>query len=144
MSKLSKIDIFYRGASMNKYSTLQRTATYLLSAALVVPLPVFGAGALAIDSRQGSQWGWAINQQTYDEAEQRALQECGYGCRVVMTFSDSCAAYAADQQYGSTVYGWSSGHSSSGGAKQSARSECESRGGSGADCIVRVWGCDSF
>ena len=96
MSKLSKIDIFYREASMSKYFTLQRTATYLLSAALVVPLPVFGAGALAIDSRQGSQWGWAINHQTYDEAEQRALREC------------------------------------------------ESRGGSGTDGIVRVWGCDSF
>ena len=129
---------------MNKYFTLQSTATYLLSAALVFPLPVFGAGALAIDSRQGDQWGWAIDYQTYDEAEQRALQECGYGCRVVMTFSDSCAAYTADQQDGSTAYGWSSGHSSSGGAKRRALSECESRGGNGASCVVRAWGCDGF
>lgn len=129
---------------MKNYLTFQKAVTYLLSVVLVMPLPVFGAGALAIDGGQGTQWGWAIDYQTYGEAEQRALRECGSGCQVVMRFSDSCAAYAADQNYGSTAYGWASGYSDSGSARRRALSECESRGGSGADCTVRVWGCDSF
>ena len=96
-------------------------------------------GALAIDGRQGSRYGWAIDYNTVQDARRRALSECGSGCSVVLTF-DRCAAYAADQESGSTAYGWAESYDSSQSARQRALAECRSRGGS--QCIVRVWGCN--
>ena len=95
-------------------------------------------GALAIDSNQGSSWGWAINYPTAQQAEQRALAECGNNCHVVMRFSDQCGAFAADQEPGSTIYGWAKDNSSVA-AQNRALSECRRRGGK--SCRVRVWGC---
>ena len=95
-------------------------------------------GALAIDANQGQAWGWAIDYPTVLEAEQRALSECGRDCYVVMTFRNQCAAFAADQERGSTIYGWAK-HSTSASAKNHALNACRKRGGK--SCIVRVWGC---
>ena len=97
------------------------------------------AGALAIDERQGDQWGWAVDYETAGEARQRALSECGSGCSVVLTFA-RCAAYAADQESDSTAVGWGESYSTAEGARQRALSECGSRGGS--KCTVRAWGCN--
>ena len=94
-------------------------------------------GALAVDSSQGQKWGWAIDYPTVQEARQRALSECGRNCRVVMTFRNQCAAYAADQERGSTIYGWAK-NSTSASAQSRALNECRNRGGK--SCIVRVWG----
>ena len=44
-------------------------------------------GALAIDSNQGDQYGFSYNHGSMQQAQSRALSECGYGCRVVQTFS---------------------------------------------------------
>ena len=98
------------------------------------------AGALAIDERQGDQWGWAVDYETASAAQGRALQECGSGCSVVLTFG-RCAAYAADQDAGSTAVGWAESYDSAAGARQAALSECGARGG-GSGCVVRVWGCN--
>ena len=96
-------------------------------------------GALAIDERQGDQYGWAVDYETAAAAQGRALQECGPGCSVVLTFG-RCEAYAADQDVDSTAVGWAESFDSAAGARQAALSECGSRGGSG--CTVRVWGCN--
>ena len=106
-----------------------------LSAAAQTPV-----GALAVDERQGDQYGWAVDYETAAAAEARALQECGAGCSVVLTFG-RCAAYAADQDADSTAVGWAESFDSSAGARQAALSECSSRGG-GSGCTVRVWGCN--
>ena len=99
-------------------------------------------GALAIDSNQGDQWGAAVHQPTLQAAQRRALSECGGNCRVVMTFSGGeCAALAADQANGSTIYGWAKMYDSSAGAQNRAMNECRQKGGT--SCIVRVWGCNS-
>ena len=45
-----------------------------LSAAAQTPV-----GALAIDERQGDQYGWAVDYETAAAAQGRALQECGPG-----------------------------------------------------------------
>lgn len=112
-------------------------AGVLLSAASLVQ----AAGALAIDGNQGDQYGFSYNYGSMQEAEQRALSECGYGCSIVLRFESGCGAYAADQNYGSSAYGW--GTASSGGEAQSrALSECASRGGS--SCMVRSWGCNGY
>ena len=73
-------------------------------------------------------------------AQGRALQECGSGCSVVLTFA-RCAAYAADQAADSMAVGWAESYSSSSAAQRAAVGECSSRGG-GSGCIVRVWGCN--
>ena len=96
-------------------------------------------GALAIDERQGDQYGWAVDYETSGAAQAAALRECGAGCSVVLTF-DRCGAYAADQDANSTAVGWAESFDSAASARQAALSECSSRGGSG--CTVRVWGCN--
>ena len=96
-------------------------------------------GALALDERQGDQYGWAVDFETPAAAGERALRECGAGCSVALTF-ERCAAYAADQDGLSTAFGWGESYASSDGARQRAVAECRSRGGSG--CLVRVWGCN--
>ena len=97
-------------------------------------------GALAIDERQGDQWGWAVDYETVAAAQGRALQECGSGCSVVLTFG-RCAAYVADQDADSMVVGWAESFDSAAGAQQAALAECRSRGG-GSGCVVRAWGCN--
>ncbi len=96
-------------------------------------------GALAIDERQGDQYGWAVNYETAEAARRRALSECGSACSVVLMF-ERCAAYAADQHAGSTAFGWAESYDSAAGARQRALAECGSRGGSA--CTVQVWGCN--
>jgi len=98
-------------------------------------------GALAIDERQGNQWGWAVDYETAAAAQERALGECGPDCSVVLTFG-RCAAYAADQDANSTAVGWAEAYGSADAARQAALAECRARGG-GSGCIVRAWGCNS-
>lgn len=101
---------------------------------------LLAAGSLAIDSNHGDQYGFSYDYPSTGESDERALSECGGGCQVVQQFDSGCAAYAADQSAGSSVYGWYVG--SSGSAAQSgALSECAAQGGS--SCQVRAWGCNS-
>lgn len=101
----------------------------------------FAAGSLAIDSLQGREYGFSFNHPSYGLADERAKRECGADCSIVKRFENQCAAYAADQAAGSSVYGWSEGPSSS--AVQSrALSECRAQGGT--SCLVRAWGCDTM
>ena len=118
-------------------SALVLGAIVCLSVPAAAQTPV---GALAIDERQGDQYGWAVDYETAAAAGTRALSECGSGCSVVLTFG-RCAAYAADQDADSTAVGWAESFASADGARQAALGECGSRGGTG--CIVRVWGCNS-
>ena len=111
---------------------------FLYAAASAAPQPP--VGALAVDERQGDQWGWAVDYETAGAAHQRALSECGSNCSVVLTFA-RCAAYAADQDSDSTAVGWAESYGSASEAQQAALSACSSRGG-GSGCVVRVWGCN--
>ena len=96
-------------------------------------------GALAIDSGQGRQWGWAIDYPSPSEAARRALAECGRNCSIAMRFGKGCAAFAADQGRGSTAHGWSNGYDTGADARTRALAECRGKGGE--SCIVPVWGC---
>ncbi len=123
---------------LSKLNTLAATLFFAAGISLF-SAHAMAAGALAIDSNQGSQWGWAEGYANTGAAEQRALSECGGGCRVVLTFSSGCGAYAADQSSGSSAYGWGTASSGSG-AQNRAISECQSRGG--RSCVVRAWSCN--
>lgn len=98
------------------------------------------AGSLAIDTLQGEKYGFSFNHPSIDQADQRALRECGGDCSVVLRFRAECAAYSADQAKGSNAYGWGTGATSSA-VQQRANSECRAKGGS--SCKVRAWGCDA-
>jgi len=111
-----------------------------MTALILAPTAAFAAGALAINGGQGDAYGFSYNYGSQSEADQRALNECGYGCSIVMRFTASCAAYAADQAYGSTAIGYAYGYSDGGSAQTRALNECRARGGT--QCIVRAWGCD--
>jgi len=122
---------------------LKRTTTVFARILTVLCLLVPGAslanGALALDSNQGPAYGFSYDYPDMRGAEQRAVRECGQGCRVVLRFATGCGAYAADQARGSTAYGW--GTAATGQAAQNrAMSECSARG---RQCMVRVWGCNS-
>ena len=80
-------------------SALVLGATVCLSVSAAEQTPV---GALAIDERQGDQYGRAVDYETAVAAGTMALSECGSGCSVVLTFG-RCAAYAADQDADSTA-----------------------------------------
>ena len=73
-------------------SALVLGATAWMAASAVAQTPV---GALAIDERQGDQYGWAVDYETAGAARTAALRECGSGCSMVLSFA-RCAAYAAD------------------------------------------------
>jgi len=98
------------------------------------------AGSLAIDTLQGEKYGFSFNHPASDQADQRAMRECGPDCAVVLRFGGECAAYAADQAKGSNAYGWGTG-GTAGPTQQRAMSECRAKGGS--SCKVRSWGCDA-
>ena len=109
----------------------------VVAAPAVAQSPV---GALPIDERRGDQYGWAVDFDTAAASRDMALQDCGPGCSVVLTFG-RCAAYAADQDANSTAVGWAESFNSATGARQAALAECRSLG-SRTGCIVRVWGCN--
>lgn len=98
------------------------------------------AGSLAIDSLQGEKYGFSFNHPSTDQADARAMRECGSDCAIVLRFGGGqCGAYAADQAKGSNAYGWGTAANSSN-AQARAMSECREKGGS--SCKVRSWGCD--
>ncbi|MFN3571072.1 MAG: DUF4189 domain-containing protein [Polaromonas sp.] len=120
-----------------------KTAAARLAFALLIALgggQAMAAGSLAIDTLQGEKYGFSFNHPSIDQADARAMRECGADCSVVMRFRAECAAYAADQARGSNAYGWGTG-ATSGAVQQRALSECRAKGGS--SCKVRAWGCDA-
>ena len=121
----------------SRIKVLVASCTFALTLCLIGGQAI-AAGALAIDSNQGGQYGFSHGYKNFSQADQKALSECGTGCQVVLEFS-GCGAYAADQSSGSTAYGWGTGSSSSI-AQNTALSGCQSHGGT--SCIVRSYACD--
>lgn len=123
---------------------LMKTAVMCKSMVLGLALGVLtnnalAAGALAIDGNAGGTYGWAVAQESSNQAAELALNRCGIGCQIVLRFDSGCGAYAIDLSMRSTVSGW--GVAATGAAAQNrAMTECMLHGG--RSCIVRVWGCN--
>lgn len=116
------------------------SAATLIAGSLGIMGNAFAWGSLAIDSNQGSAYGFSYNYPTAQAADARALKECGSGCKVVKNFATGCGAYAADQAPGGTAYGWGTAATESE-AKNIALNYCRQYGGT--NCIIRVWSCNS-
>jgi hypothetical protein len=108
-------------------------------AAVLAAAPAFAFGALAVDANQGSRHGFSFDQRTTEAARVLAAGQCGGGCKVVVTFNRTCAAYAADQTPGSTVYGWAYAPNQTQ-AQNMALGYCRQH--QGTACQLRVWACD--
>ena len=112
----------------------------LLGFGVFISAPAFANGAIAIDHAKGNRWGVAYDQPNMASAENRALSECGRGCKVVLRFPQGCGAYSIDRTTGSTVYVWA-GDNNRAAAERRALSGCRNRGGT--QCMIRAWGCNS-
>jgi hypothetical protein len=86
----------------------------------------------------GGSWAYAVNYSTREIASRMAQRRCGGRCNHVLTFHNSCGAYASGPSAYSH-YGWGNAMSRQA-AEQRAIYECNIRG---PNCQVRVWGCTS-
>lgn len=78
-------------------------------------------------------WAYAINYASRATAANAAEKRCRGRCTNVLTFHNSCGAYAL----GRGGYGWGNGQSKET-AQQKAMSECRARA---EQCVISVWGC---
>jgi serine/threonine-protein kinase len=92
-------------------------------------------GAIAFSTRSGAH-GYSRGFDNREDAEERALQECGPHCEVVLWFKNACAALAvgSDKGYGT---GWASSRSE---AESIAMNNCDKNADS---CAVVRWVCTS-
>jgi serine/threonine-protein kinase len=90
-------------------------------------------GAIAFSQASGAV-GYSYDFDSRDDAEERALQECGPRCEVVIWFKNACAALAVgdDKGYGT---GWAADRDR---AEEIAMMKCEENSD---DCSVKQWAC---
>ncbi|MDB5601474.1 MAG: hypothetical protein JWN71_3518 [Xanthobacteraceae bacterium] len=131
-----------------------RQAVMLSVRAFALPLALmsglwFGAvesaraeGALAIGNC--GAYGYAFNYDTEAGARDRAMSECtgnrGKKCKVVVTLSGNCAAFAIDNRRSCGAWGWAS-RATKEAATEAAVEEC--RKGGGKSCGMRAQVCDA-
>ena len=114
-----------------------KTIYRLLAAAPLVlaSAPAFADnfGAIAFSQDNGAN-GYSYDLGSREEAEERALQECGRHCKVVIWFKNACAALATGEgnAYGT---GWASERHE---AESIAMSKCHENG---HGCSVARWAC---
>jgi hypothetical protein len=95
-------------------------------------------GAIAYGAKS-TAYGYVFNKRTQQEAERGALADCrpnGDDCKLVASFSNSCAAVSAIESKG--VFSTGNG-STEEEAKNNALKTCERSRGKG--CELEVWTC---
>jgi hypothetical protein len=109
----------------------------LIALCFVFVPAIYAVGALARNPRN-NDGTVVVNKASKDAAIHDATLACGTDCEIVITFQNSCVAYAADHKANSTVYGYGqAGDKDTAGER--ALDQCQSRGGS---CTVMDSGCD--
>jgi hypothetical protein len=118
-------------------SSLRVTVSVALAVLLSAPM-ARAVGAIAYN-QDTQKYARTFNYSTQSAASQAALSQCGYGCKVVLEFSETCGALAADGTRGSTL--WATGHAElPDQAGQIAVNECMAN--KGGSCARRVFACD--
>jgi hypothetical protein len=90
-------------------------------------------GAIAFSNSSGAI-GYSYDHSSGNDAQQSALRECGYGCKVVMGFTNACGALAVGTGRGYGT-GWAETRQ---GAESTAMSYCSSRT---TGCDIVKWVC---
>jgi serine/threonine-protein kinase len=120
-------------------SRLTISAVLTLGASL--SLPAWSTRAWAADNygaiafaQESGRIGYSYDYASRAVAEERALQECGADCEVVVWFMNACAALATgdDNGYGS---GWAGNHRE---AERLALASCNENA---QNCSVAQWVC---
>jgi|SRR5208282_253667 len=97
--------------------------------------PNFGAIAYAVHN---GAYGFSYDYHSAAQAEQRAFSDCaaqGTGCKIVISFSETCAALAAgDNERFAASLGDGAGV-----ARSAALSACSRNGGK--NCEIKAWTC---
>ena len=88
-------------------------------------------------SQANGYFGYANRYDTQDGAEERALQECGESCEIVIWARDSCAALFVGSGYGYGV-AWAANEKES---VQNAAVECDART---TDCELKAAVCSAY
>lgn len=109
----------------------------LVGAAMIVSGSAAAETYAAIAFSQANGYsGYANRYDTQDGAEERALQECGESCEIVIWARDACAVLFVGAGNGYGV-GWSADE---GDAVRNAADECDSRT---TDCEMRAAVCSA-
>ena len=90
-------------------------------------------GAIAFSQESGAH-GYSIDYRTRGGAQERALQECGRHCKVVLWFKNACGALATGDGNGYGT-GWAGGRRE---AEEIAMSACRENAG---NCSILRWAC---
>jgi serine/threonine-protein kinase len=92
-------------------------------------------GAIAF-SQDSGKVGWAYDYRSRSAAEERALEECGNDCEVVLWIMNACGALATgdDNGYGT---GWAGSRAR---AEEIAKANCEEHAD---NCRINRWICTS-
>ena len=115
---------------------MNHTLARIAMAGLLLAIPHAAVAAGAIAKGAGTRATYAHSYDTTAAASNRALQECGAGCKVVVTFDTGCAALAMDKN--STAHGVARGANRAT-AENYALGFCRKFGGT--NCYVRTWTC---
>ncbi len=91
-------------------------------------------GSIAYNNDNG-RYGVAFNYHVQREADSRAIQECGSGCKVIARFANNCAALAIDH----LTYGWATSFNKRK-AKRKATKVCKKHGG--RKCRIKISVCN--
>ncbi len=107
----------------------------LISILMLAPEIVFSAdyhGAFAYNIRTG-QAGYSLNYFDEVDAINRALNECGYGCKIIARFKNACASLARSR----SAYGWATAIRPSV-ARTNALQQCYKYGGTSCRVLKTV------
>jgi uncharacterized protein DUF4189 len=112
--------------------------------AAIVGIGVLVSGSVAAEtyaaiafSQANGYFGYANRYDTQDGAEERALQECGESCEIVIWARDSCAALFVGSGYGYGV-AWSTDEDET---VQNASDECEANT---TECELKAMVCSAY
>jgi Domain of unknown function (DUF4189) len=112
--------------------------TLVITFAQICTVPAcYAVGALARNSVNNDS-AVVVNKRTKSDAIHDAMLACGSDCEIVVTFQNSCIAYAADHREKSTKYGYGQAQDLDR-AGETALERCQTGGGS---CTVMSSGCD--
>jgi hypothetical protein len=120
-----------KGDDMKAFHLSLAAASLFLATATAALADNFGA--IAYSQHDGAS-SHSFDYGSRDEAEERAMQECGPGCAVVLWFKNGCGALGGGQGYGYGV-GWGSNREE---AESLALSACRERTG---ECAAVRWAC---
>lgn len=115
---------------------MNHTLARIAIAMLLISFHQGAEAAGAIAKGAGTRTGYAHGFDNTAQASNRALQECGAGCKVVVTFDTGCAALSMDRN--SSAHGVARGANRAT-AENYALGFCRKFGGT--SCYIRTWTC---